>query len=291
MADVSATQAQFENDYQAVLDALDDWNAYAGENGQTAQDTAAYDKALSGVSWTSGDIFGMGSSWVSLFMAMGYQGCNMLMDNMDETAYLMNVLSALTACSNDIQTLTNDTSTGDNAGESLVDAAEDMDQMLALFGADGHSVEKDGTNYTELLTGGLGDTACNTMSDYFSNMRSDIFVIGDDSGYNPDENGSYHFECDKNNYNYSNDARITSYGEAYDLASQSGDPLGATDALDTLSNSLNGVLTTTQNVNESEQAILTNQSNQLQTVEQFVAYACQNYNKEVQAYAAAQIPA
>lgn len=261
---MAVSNDSFDSDYAKLQEDITNYN-----NATIAAEEARneYFNAVAGISTSSSSLMELGTAFICMFSVLADQGSSMFMSNMNQTAYAMDIAADLTACGNDIQALTNDTSTDTAA---LNYAAADMDQMIDILTGTGDD--------TASLESAIGETACSTLATQYETMRQDIYIVGSDSQYNG--GSSAHFSNDLN------DQKLHSYGEMYDdmALTDTDTENSATNAADTITQAFNMISSTTSNVNSSLQAVLNNQSSQLQSLDSFATYGLQDINKQSAAY-------
>lgn len=159
----------------------------------------------------------------------------------------LKVNSALTAVHNDLQKMVDSGDTVSNDPTVVANVASDLDRMLDAFKNNKLIQAMDPTCLTNMTA---DDTA----------LRSDIFVNGDTSGYNPTEN--YHFVVGDPN----DTTHLHTYTEMQDDMKAPGDVDGATEAYQNATNNFNSNTSMTQTVNSALNEKINQITNFIKTV-------------------------
>ena len=172
----------------------------------------------------------------------------------------LKVNSALTAVHNDLQKMVDSGDTVSNDPTVVANVASDLDRMLDAFKNNKLIQAMDPTSLTNMAA---DDTA----------LRSDIFVYGDTSGYNPTPNDPKNPDAAGNSYHFivggpqnPDPNYLTTYTEMQADMKLPGDIDGATEAYQNATNNFNSNTSMTQTVNSALNEKINQITNFIKTV-------------------------
>jgi hypothetical protein len=175
-------------------------------------------------------------------------------DKMGAIGQNLGLTAKTTQLINDLQNITNGTSTDPN--NSLKDVAKNLDQLMHEF---------DPSNTNGLSGHGFSPDAAQQIFGSLQTIRSTIYVEGENPyGYGPKPTDSTVFFSDAT-------GKLSSFSEMIKDLGQKGDPDQATEASKTLSDSFSVLTSTTQGVNSALNEQVSQQTGFQKNVQSFGA--------------------